>query len=79
MSEWFYINRWRLNESAVWFLYDTEEKRFIVENVTRAEVEDKNFEMNNPRLLIVNKFESRYNEIVNTGGKDEHSLSKRRF
>tara|TARA_R100000734_G_C3209856_1_gene25414 strand:- start:18 stop:257 length:240 start_codon:yes stop_codon:yes gene_type:complete len=78
MSEWFYINRWRLNASKVWCLYDSEEKVFIMEDVTRAEVEDKNFEMNNPKLLIVNKFDRRYNEIVNKRGSHEHHDSKRR-
>jgi len=78
MSEWFYINRWRLNESKVWFLYDTEQNCFIAENVTRAEVEQKSFKMNNSKLLIVNKFDSRYNEIINKRGNNEDNLSQRR-
>ena len=64
MSEWFYIRRWRANETPVWSLIDTEDKVIILEDVTMFEAMEKQHELENKKLHIVNKFDPRYNSII---------------
>mgnify|MGYP005728415137 CR=1 FL=1 len=64
MSEWFYIRRWRANEAPVWSLIDREQQLIILEDVTMFEAMAKQHELENKKLQIVNKFDSRYNSII---------------
>lgn len=79
MSEWFYINQWRMNESKVWFLYDKSTHRFLLENATKREVMIKQASLESKDcLLIVNKFETVYNDIINKGDAYDSDEYKRR-
>ena len=78
MSEWFYISQWRLNALEVWFLFDQETKEFILENVSKSRAEEVLYQMKDKKLLVVNKFETKYNEIINKRGNNEDTFSQRR-